>query len=74
MELRLDEVPLTIDPTQNRRVKAWVRFGAIPIRVEAAVARWTADAVGTVFTGDGKTFRCWVWAGVVEEVVGSACV
>ena len=27
-ELRLDEVPLTVEPRPRRKVKAWVRFGA----------------------------------------------
>ncbi|MEJ1154621.1 DUF4145 domain-containing protein [Microbacterium marmarense] len=67
MELRLDQVPLTIDPTQSRQVKAWVRFGSTPIRVDAAVARWTPGAVGIVFEVDGKAFRCWVWAGAIIE-------
>jgi hypothetical protein len=64
--LRLDEVPLTIDPRPHR-VKAWVRFGATPIRVDAVAARWTPDAVGIVFDVDGNARRCWVWSGAIDE-------
>lgn len=34
-ELRLDEVPLTIGPWLPRKVRAWVRFGNVPVRVDA---------------------------------------
>lgn len=67
LELRLDETPLTIDPKPRRRVKAWVRFGDVPVRVDAIASRWTADAVGIVFTVDGREHRCWVWSSAVEE-------
>lgn len=67
-ELRLDEVPLTIDPRPRRKVKAWVRFGDVPLQVEAVAARWTADAVGIEFTIGDTRHRCWVWSGAVEEV------
>lgn len=67
-ELRLDEVPLTIDPRPSRRVKAWVRFGATPVRVDAVALRWTPDAVGIGFEVSGQKFRCWVWSGAVEEI------
>lgn len=66
MELRLDEVPLTIDPAPRRTVKAWVRFGSTPVRVDAIAARWTPDAVGIVFHVGDVEHRCWVWAGAVE--------
>ncbi len=67
LELRLDEVPLTVDPRPHRKVRAWVRFGATPIRVEAVAARWTPDAVGITFTVDEVEHRCWVWIGAVDE-------
>ncbi|MFS0867456.1 hypothetical protein AB3M83_09000 [Microbacterium sp. 179-B 1A2 NHS] len=68
LELRLDEVPLTVDPRPRRRVKAWVRFGETPVRVDATAARWTPDAVGIVFMIGGEEYRCWVWSGAVGEV------
>jgi hypothetical protein len=67
LELRLDEVPLTIDPQPHRAVKAWVRFGETPVRVDALAARWTPDAVGIVFSVGDREHRCWVWNGAVEE-------
>lgn len=68
LELGLDLVPLTIDPHPRRRVKAWVRFGDTPVRVDAVAARWTTDAVGIVFAVDGREHRCWVWSGAVTEI------
>lgn len=68
MELRLAEVPLTIDPKPHRRVRAWVRFGTIPVRVEAVAARWTPDAIGIVFQVGETEHRCWVWSGAVDEL------
>ncbi len=67
-ELRLHEVALTVDPVPHRKVKAWVRFGDTPIRVDAVAARWTSAAVGITFKVDGRDHRCWVWAGAVDEV------
>lgn len=67
-ELRLNEVPLTVDPKRRRRVKAWVRFGGTPVRVEAVAARWTPSAVGITFAVNGREHRCWVWIGAVDEV------
>lgn len=67
-ELRLHEVPLTVDPKPHRRVKAWVRFGEMPVRVDAVAARWTPSAVGILFTVGGHEHRCWVWVGAVDEV------
>lgn len=68
LELRLDEVPLTVDPRPRRRVRAWVRFGTVPVRVEAVAARWTPDAVGILFRVGEAERRCWVWWGAAEEV------
>ena len=63
-------MPLTIDPQPCRRVKAWVRFGDTPVRVDAVAARWTARAVGIEFAVKGVTHRCWVWEGAVEPADG----
>lgn len=67
LELSLDQVPLTVDPHPRRQVKAWVRCGDTPVRVDAIAARWTTDAVGIVFAVDGREHRCWVWSGAVTE-------
>lgn len=71
LELRLDEVPLTVDPRPRRKVRAWVRFGDTPVQVDAIAARWTPDAVGIVFTIEGREHRCWVWVGAVEDLGAS---
>lgn len=67
LELCLDKVPLTVDPRPNRKVRAWVRFGETPVRVDAVAARWTPNAVGIVFKIDEVEHRCWVWVGAVDE-------
>lgn len=67
VELRLDEVPLTIDPKPRRKVRAWVRFGSVPVRVEALAARWTPDAVGIVFQIEETEYRCWIWSSAADE-------
>lgn len=68
LELQLDKVPLTVDPQPRRKVRAWVRFGNVPVQVDAIAARWTPDAVGIVFHVGDDEHRCWVWGGAVEEV------
>jgi hypothetical protein len=67
LELRLEEVPLTVDPRPHRKVKAWVRFGETPVMVDAIAARWTPDAVGIMFRVDDVEQRCWVWSGAVDD-------
>lgn len=70
MELQLDKVPITVDPAPRRRVRVWVRFGNVPVQVEAVAARWSPDAVGIVFHVREGEHRCWVWGGAAEEVTG----
>lgn len=67
-ELALREQPLTIYPQPYRRIQAWVRFGASPIRVDARLARSTPLAAGIEFRAGEQTFRCWVWGNAVQEV------
>jgi hypothetical protein len=64
-ELQLDKLPLTRAPVA-RRVRAWVRFGGIPVRVDAEACSWTAQAVAIRFRVGDDEHRCWVWAGAVE--------
>ena len=66
-ELRLDSEPVTIDP-RPKPVRAWVRFGLKPALVDAVAVRWTADAVGVVFSIRGTEYRAWVWASAVTPV------
>ncbi|HAS31101.1 MAG TPA: hypothetical protein DEA59_10185 [Microbacterium sp.] len=69
-EIGLGRVPLTIDPQPTRRVKAWVRFGDTPVKVDAVAVRWTSRAVGIEFDVKGVRHRCWVWEGAVDSVDG----
>ena len=66
-ELRLDLYPVTTDP-QPRRVRAWVRFGAIASQIEGDAVAWTPRAVQVKFLLDGKDQRVWVWASAVDRV------
>lgn len=65
-ELQLDVLPVTTDP-KPRVVLAWVRFGRVPVRVEAEACMWTARAVAIRFRVSGKEFRCWVWSGAIDD-------
>lgn len=65
-ELELDRLAVTIDPIP-KPVTAWVRFGDVPVRVDAVAARWTSKAVGIEFTVGERRMRCWVWRGAVDE-------
>lgn len=64
-ELALDKQPMTVYP-QPQRVKAWVRFGPQPARVNALLVRSTETAVGIEFVVAEKTYRCWIWGNAVE--------
>lgn len=66
-ELALRESPVTIYPyALQRSVRAWVRFGAEAICVDAKLVRSTPRAAGIEFRAEGQTFRCWVWGNAVE--------
>ncbi|NYF30069.1 MULTISPECIES: hypothetical protein [unclassified Microbacterium] len=65
-ELALREHPVTVYPhALQRRVQAWVRFGAEAVRVNAKIMRSTPLAAGIEFQGEDETFRCWVWGNAV---------
>lgn len=66
-ELAVREQPVTIYPhALQRRVRAWVRFGAEAVRVDAKLMRSTPLAAGIEFRGENEVFRCWVWGNAVE--------
>jgi hypothetical protein len=68
-ELNLREQPVTIYPhALQRRVRAWVRFGAEAIRVDAKLVRSTPLAAGIEFHGENETLRCWVWGNAVDVI------
>lgn len=65
-ELALREHPVTIYPRGlQKRVRAWVRFGAEAVCVDARLMRSTPLAAGIEFRAEGQTFRCWVWGNAV---------
>ena len=67
VELQLDIYPLTRDP-QPGAVKAWVRYPAAPVQVDALAVAWTPRAVAIKWPGpDGVEHRAWVWASAVER-------
>jgi hypothetical protein len=65
-ELELDELPVTTDP-KPAKVRAWVKFGATPILVDAEACMWTSHAVAIRFRGNDTEWRCWLWRGAVRE-------
>ncbi len=65
-ELELDTLPLTKTP-RPPVVRAWVRYGAVAIRVEARAVAWTPRAVALEWTTTGgEVQRAWVWASAVD--------
>ena len=68
VELELERYALTIPP-HPVPVRAWVRYGDVPLRVEAHAWRWTERVVAIVWTvPGGAEHRAWVWASAVERV------
>lgn len=66
-ELDHTEHPMTIYP-RPKKVRAWVRFGPEPVRVEAKLVRSTPLAAGIEFRAGDQAFRCWVWGNAVTVV------
>ena len=64
-ELDAREQPMTIYP-RPKRVRAWVRFGLEPVRVDAKLMRSTPLAAGIEFRAGEQTYRCWVWGNAVQ--------
>jgi hypothetical protein len=58
-ELQLDKEPLTRRPVA-RPVKAWVRYGAVPLFVEAEAVAWTEHAVAIRWRTPEGEHRAWV--------------
>lgn len=65
-ELQLDGEPLTRAPVA-RPVRAWVRYGTVPLLIDAEAVAWTEHAVAIRWPGpDGAEHRAWVWASAVR--------
>ena len=65
-ELELGVYPLTRTPVPVP-VRAWVRYGVVPVKVDAAAVAWTSKAVALVWDAPGGQHRAWVWASAVVE-------
>jgi hypothetical protein len=68
VELQLGAVPLTKTPTP-KPVRAWVRYGGVPVEVDALAVAWTARAVAVTWRipDEEEPHRAWVWASAVTE-------
>lgn len=67
LELQLDVLPLTRTP-RPERVRAWVRYPAAALLVEAEAVAWTPRAVAIRWPGpDAVEHHAWVWASAVDR-------
>lgn len=61
-------VPMTRDPNPGK-VRAWVRYPAGTVEIEALAVAWTARTVAITWPGpDDVEHRAWVWVGAVERI------
>jgi hypothetical protein len=66
-ELELD-VEMTLRPDRAVGVRAWVRYGGVPISVDAEAVAWTQRAVAIRWkTPTGTVHRAWVWASAIRR-------
>lgn len=49
------------------RIRAWVRFGEIPVLVEAEACSWTTYAVAIRFTISETEHKIWVWSSAIRD-------
>jgi hypothetical protein len=64
-ELELEREPLTRTPIA-RPVRAWVRYGAVPLLVDAEAVAWTEHAVAIRWKSPDGEHRAWVWASAIR--------
>jgi hypothetical protein len=66
-ELELDVQPITRTPIAVSAV-AWVRYGAVAVKVPVDVVAWTNRAVAIRWKNpEGEIHKAWVWASAVEH-------
>jgi hypothetical protein len=66
-ELELHIQPMTRTP-KPEPVMVWVRYGTIPLHIEAELVGWTSRACAVRWTTQtGIIHRAWVWASAVEK-------
>ena len=62
MELELEQQEI-VRPAVAVKVQAWVRYGNVPVRVDAEAVAWTQFAVAVRWQGpDTAIHKAWVWA------------
>lgn len=65
-ELALDREPLTRIPIP-RQVKAWVRYDAVSLLVDAELVAWTPRAAAIRWKVGDSQHRAWVWVSAVFD-------
>jgi hypothetical protein len=48
-------------------VNDWVRYGKVPIQVDALVTAWTTRAVSIKWNSPDGEHKAWVWSNAVVE-------
>ncbi len=66
-ELQLEVYALTIPP-KPVPVRAWVRYGEIPVLVDACAVKWTERVVAIQWETPNGTHKAWVWASAVDKL------
>jgi len=64
-ELELDKYAVTIPPAPLA-VTVWVRYGTIPLRVEAEAVKWTEKVVACQWETPNGQHKAWLWASAVK--------
>jgi hypothetical protein len=64
-ELELETEPLTRTPIAPK-VRAWVRYGDVPLLIDAEAVAWTEHAVAIRWPAPEGEHRAWVWASAIR--------
>ena len=65
LELDLAHEPLTRAPI-GRPVKAWIRYRAVSLLVEAEAVAWTEHAVAVRWQSPEGEHHAWIWSSAVR--------
>lgn len=65
-ELELDKYALTIPPTPVP-VVVWVRYGGVPLRLQAEAVKWTEKVVACQWETPSGLHKAWLWASAVDR-------
>jgi hypothetical protein len=64
-ELQLDREQLTRTPIA-KPVVAWVRYGKVPVEVDAEAVAWTPRAIAIRWKVGDVVHKAWVWESAVR--------